>query len=210
MIYCYTGVPGSGKTLHAASDIRRALAAGRPVIANFDINQDKVKNPHLFVRVKNSPDEPGNYPVVNADWLIDWARGYFAAFPEHRKEGWLLCVFDECQLLWNARRWSDKHRMRWVAFFSQHRKYLMNVILCAQGDKMIDNQFRTNVEMMVVHRNLKHYGTFMGIVSFFFRDRLFSRHTVYYPTHEVISTEFYIARKKDMDVYDTFSTFVEV
>ena len=38
MIKLFSGTPGSGKSLHTAEKIYYALRAGRPVIANFDIN----------------------------------------------------------------------------------------------------------------------------------------------------------------------------
>ena len=40
-IYLYSGTPGSGKSLHAARDIRDYLRCKRlPVIGNFAINPD--------------------------------------------------------------------------------------------------------------------------------------------------------------------------
>ena len=43
MITAYTGVPGGGKSLHAAQDILDSLTKKNvPVIANFNINQKRV------------------------------------------------------------------------------------------------------------------------------------------------------------------------
>ena len=39
MIYFYTGTPGSGKSLHMASEIYEAMYKGKNVIANFEINE---------------------------------------------------------------------------------------------------------------------------------------------------------------------------
>lgn len=38
MIYLYSGTPGSGKSLHQASDIYYDLKYNRPVITNYPIN----------------------------------------------------------------------------------------------------------------------------------------------------------------------------
>ena len=43
MIYLYSGTPGSGKSLHQASDIYWWLHNGHPCICNFEINLDKIK-----------------------------------------------------------------------------------------------------------------------------------------------------------------------
>ena len=42
MIVAYTGVPGGGKSLHAAQDILDAVTKkGIPVIGNFGVNRKK-------------------------------------------------------------------------------------------------------------------------------------------------------------------------
>ena len=38
MIYLYSGTPGSGKSLHQASDIYWDLKFNKPVVANYQIN----------------------------------------------------------------------------------------------------------------------------------------------------------------------------
>lgn len=42
MIYLYSGTPGSGKSLHQAKDIYDWLRKGKVVIANFDIDVNKI------------------------------------------------------------------------------------------------------------------------------------------------------------------------
>ena len=40
MITAFTGVPGGGKSLHAAQEIKDAIEKkGIPVLANFDVNR---------------------------------------------------------------------------------------------------------------------------------------------------------------------------
>ena len=43
MIRFYSGTPGSGKSLHVASDIYRYLQNGKNVIANFEMNDSLIK-----------------------------------------------------------------------------------------------------------------------------------------------------------------------
>lgn len=48
-IYLYSGTPGTGKSLHAANDVRFALNHDRPVIGNFEISHDAyVKHPEQY------------------------------------------------------------------------------------------------------------------------------------------------------------------
>ena len=63
-ISVYTGTTGSGKSLHAASEIRFQLNRphAHPVIANFDINPDVVKRYDLFTYRPNEK--------LTADWLV--------------------------------------------------------------------------------------------------------------------------------------------
>ena len=54
MIYLYSGTPGSGKSLHTARVIYQSLRVGIPVVANFEINTEKIKRKKSeFVFVEN-------------------------------------------------------------------------------------------------------------------------------------------------------------
>lgn len=91
MIDCYTGVPGSGKSLHAASDIRFDLSCRRdiPVIANFRINPDAVRKPHLVTYMPNDQMSAGKLIDFACEWWDD---------PDHRfKEDGIHLYIDECQ-----------------------------------------------------------------------------------------------------------------
>lgn len=66
MIYLYSGTPGSGKSLHTARVIHQSLRVGIPVIANFEINTEKIKRKKSeFVFVDNTELTP--------EFLIDYA-----------------------------------------------------------------------------------------------------------------------------------------
>lgn len=205
-IYLYSGTPGSGKSLHAASDIRFSLnrANTRPVLGNFELAPDApVKHPEFYRYYPNSeltPDKVTDY----ADWF--WSN---SGVP-FREDYILLCI-DECQLLYNSREsmlkdYRDVH-MRWLEFFSQHRKYGVKVILIAQADKMIDNQFRMMIEYETKHRKLSNFGVWGAIVGAFFLGRMFLQVTYYYGLKERLSTDWYVARNADMRMYDSYKRF---
>lgn len=198
MIYAYTGVPGSGKSLHAANDVRFALNHGRPVVANFDLGPDApVKDRELFHYLPNES--------LTVDWLKEFSDSYWASSSVPFREDWLLLALDEVQILWNSRRWSDKGRMEWLEFFSQSRKYSYKIIMIAQSAKMIDNQFRMLIDTEVNHRKLSSMGGIGFLLSRPFRDRLFMRVSYLFQSGERLGSEWTIGHKADMQMYDSYA-----
>ena len=82
MIVLYSGTPGSGKSLHAAHDIRYALTKPRgedmPVIANFDVNVAGLKRPNAFHYYTNDELTP--------DLLTDFADEFWLHTDRHFSE----------------------------------------------------------------------------------------------------------------------------
>lgn len=197
MLYVYTGVPGSGKSLHAANDVRFALNHGRPVIANFELGADApVKDRSLYHYVSNDQ--------LSVSYITEFCDAYWAD-PEHKfREDFVLLVLDEVQILWNSRRWSEKGRMEWLELWSQSRKYGLKVIMIAQSAKMIDNQFRQLVDTEINHRKVSSFGTLGFLISLPFRDRLFLRVSSLFQSGIRLGSEWSIGSKKDMQMYDSY------
>lgn len=201
MIYLYSGTPGSGKSLHTARVIYYSLKRGFPVIANFPINLDKIKcKKSEFIEKDNSDLTP--------DFLIEYAKNYFHDKPV--KEGSLLLVIDECQLMFNAREWNIKGRSDWLSFFTQHRKYGYDIILVAQFDRMIDRQIRALIEYEQIHRKVSNFGIKGKIFSLCAGGNLFVSVKVWYPMKEKVGSEFFKAHKRYYSLYDTFGSFASV
>lgn len=207
LLVFYTGTPGSGKSLDAAGDIRYQLNKPRgcdaPVIANFDINTDLVRRPKAFYFVDNKDLSP--------DWLVDFANDFWTNVDRHFSEDYLLLVLDEVQILYNSRLWSDKgrgkgdSRLDWLEFFSQHRKYGYKVILIAQSAKMVDNQFRMLCDYEVNHRKVANMGAVGAGISALFGNKLFMRVKYLFQSNERLGMSMYLARRKDMLLYDTYA-----
>lgn len=196
MIYLYSGTPGSGKSLHCARTIYYRLLRKMPVICNFEINTEKVKNPELFRYVDNVDLEPSG--------LIRYSQEYFGE--KKPKEGQILLVVDECQMMFNARTWDKKGREDWNKFFQLHRHFGYDIILIAQFDRMIDRQIRSLIEYEYVHRKVKNFG-WRGILlsCLMFSPSLFVSVKMWYPMHERIDSEFFKASKKYYSLYDTYA-----
>lgn len=209
MIYLYSGVPGAGKSLHAASDIRYALnkpGVERPVIANFPLGtRARVKRPQAFHYFANRDITPA--------MLMDFADAYWQTSGVPFREDWILLVLDEVQLVHNARNWQDKgtgrgdSRLDWLEFYSQHRKYGYKVVMIAQSAKMIDNQFRMLIEIEVNHRKVSTMGGVGAVVSMLFLGRLYMWVSYLYQTSERLGMSTYLGKRRDWDMYDSYARF---
>ena len=121
-VSCFTGVPGSGKSMDAARVLYRWLN-GRSdcrVVANFPVDLSLVKHPERFIHVPNDD--------MNTRRLAEIAEDYFSS--HDFRESSLLLVVDECQVLYNSRRWAqDKDRQTWLTFIRIWASII--IMLCA-------------------------------------------------------------------------------
>lgn len=200
-ISLYSGTPGSYKSYHATSDIVHWLGAGKNVIANYPVNARKFyknrKNKNLgkFIFLRNSD--------LTIDYLLKFAK-------ENHKPGKLkaqtLIVIDEASIMFNARQFDRKDRMKWVNFFANHRHFNFDVILIAQNDRMLDRQIRGLLEYDIKHRALRNWNLAMALVSIACRG-LFHCVEYWYPCKIKTSTQLKRFNKKIADCYDTMALF---
>lgn len=201
-ISLYSGTPGSGKSYHATADIWDCVNRRNPipVICNYDLRHDMRNYDAAFRYMPNDKLKP--------DYLVDFASEWWGS---HRfKEDGILLVLDEVQLVFNSRTWSQKDRMSWLEFFSQHRHFGYRVIFVAQSDKMVDRQFRALVEYETKHRKLANFGMVGKIISLVALGRLFGAITSYYGLSERIGVKFFVPRRRVMALYNSYDTFKQV
>ncbi len=196
MIRLYSGTPGSGKSLHNARDVINRSRQGKPVIGNFECDLQKYPKAN-YTYVPNYQLKP--------QFLIEYSKNYFAG--KKIKEGAILLVIDECQLMFNSRDWQQKGRDQWLSFFTQHRKYGYDVTLIAQFDRMIDRQIRGVIEYEFIHRKLSNYGLGGKIFSLLLGGNTFIAVEMWYPLKLKISSEFIHAHKRLYSIYDSYGTF---
>ncbi len=202
MIYLYSGTPGSGKSLHTAKIIYDYCNARRDrlIFSNFEVDTSKFRHPERYIYIDN----------YNLDVSILEKRA-IEFFQNHkRREGSLVLILDECQILFNSRSWSDKNRMGWLTFFSQHRKFCYDVYLISQYDIMIDKQFRTLIEYEYIHRKVTNIGFIGTLLKIITLGDLFMCVSKYYPTNSKIGTSFFKAHRRYYKIYDTFAVFDSV
>ena len=201
MITAYTGVPGGGKSLHAAQDILDSLTKKNvPVIANFNINQKRV-NRVLF---KRSMAEFTYLPnqMLTPMKLIGYAERYYISHKFH--ESGILVVIDEAQLIFNARTWNDVNRSEWIYFFTNSRHFGCRVILITQFLEMLDKQIRSIVEIEVQHRNMANFGLAGKIISLCVGGKLFACISYYNGLNQRINVQYVLGRRHLYDFYDSY------
>lgn len=200
MISLYSGTPGSGKSLHVANRLYWWIKAGNPCVCNFPIALEKIrtKKEKRFTYVDNAHLSPA--------FLIDYAQSYIKE-KGHVKEGSILLVIDECQLLFNSRDWGQKGRDAWLAFYTMHRHLGFDIILVAQFDRMIDRQIRSLIEYEYIHRKVSNFGWKGKLLSAVVLGNLFVSVKVWYPMKEKVGSEFYRAKKVYYGLYDTYAMF---
>lgn len=197
MISLFSGTPGSGKSLHVASLILQRDKFSRPTICNFDVNQDLLRNPEDFYYIDNLDLTP--------DILFNFSVDYFKT---HKfREGSILLILDEAQLLFNVREWNKRGRSDWIHFFTQHRKVGYDVILIAQFDKMIDKQVRSLFEYEYIHRKVSNFGWKGKLLSIWSGNRLFICVKMWYPMRTKVGSERFHYKKKLGLLYDTLGLF---
>lgn len=198
MISAYTGTPGSGKSLHAADKIRWRLRMGRPLVTNFPINVPKHCKKARYTYVDNMELTPA--------WLIQYSRQLFG--DESVKEGAILLVVDEAQLIWGFGFLKGEERKEWLSFFTQHRKLGYDIIAVCQFLGMLDKQIRVLVEYEEVHRKVSRMG-WQGafLCALFFAPALFVSVRVWVPLRERLSAEFFRYNRRLGRLYDTYAEF---
>lgn len=199
MVILYSGVPGSGKSLHATEKILFALRRGQDVISNYPIkfNKKEIKKgwQDKFFYV---PEERITVPNLMQFATV---RGYM----EKRKENQCLVLIDEAGGRFNCREYGKNDRMEWVKFFSQHRKFGFSVILVAQNDRMLDRQIRAMVELEYKHRKAQNMFWWLCFLPV----KLFVCIEYFYGLRMKTNTEFFTFKRKIAERYDSMALFEE-
>lgn len=207
MISLYSGTPGSGKSLHLAQVIYNRCKHEAITIGNFEINREIVQGSEFYIFVDNEQ--------LNPSLFIDFALDYFGCDDQGLldghinkfKEGSLLLVIDEAQLVFNVREWNMVGRKEWIHFFTQHRKFGYNIILVAQFDKMLDKQLRSLLEYEYIHRKVSNFGWKGKMLSIWSGNRMFMCVKRWYPLNERIGSEVFYYHKHLGDLYNTLAVF---
>lgn len=178
MIEIMQGSPGSGKSAVAVARAILHLKRGGVVAANFSLidgwAESVVKNTVVYRLLSLlrpfAPFLAADYLQKHASCLhrrfyrVDSLAAISKIFPLKSavglyrdkggfSEGEGLLLLDECQLVFNARKWEKN--FDWIVFFTQHRKLHWNVALIAHSIEMVDSQVRPLAEYASTFRNMQ-------------------------------------------------------
>ncbi|TSK07937.1 MAG: hypothetical protein FPO08_01095 [Geobacter sp.] len=176
MIEVAQGSPGSGKSAVAVARAVAHLKRGGIVAANFSLVDgwaESVASHHPFVRVlkflrMGSAADRLVYKLSSSlykrFYRVDSVEAIRSINPRTEAVGILkddgrysegigLLLLDECQLVFNSRKWEKN--MVWIEFFTQHRKLGWDVVLIAHDIQMIDAQIRPLAEYESRFRNMQ-------------------------------------------------------
>lgn len=198
-IYLYTGTPGSGKSLHMAKLIYWHVKTGRPVLANFEINEDMFSG-------KSSSFTYVPFEHMRPETFERYAKWYFGECGNKFGEGKIHLFWDEAQIMLNSRTWRENQRF--IPFFTQHRKLGYDIYLVCQNHEMLDKQVRALVEYEVSHRKVNNVGLFGKVVSLCALGHpVVCANTSWYGQRMRLSSEFMLGTAKYYRLYDTFKIF---
>lgn len=205
MISLYSGTPGSGKSLHCAYKIIDFIKMGKPVIANFPIDEQYFnRGKH---RDKPPPKRYGKFEYWSPNKLNPTALKRYAK--EHHKvgkEGQTILIIDECAIMFNSRDWKMQDRMGWIKFFQLHRHMGFDVILICQHDRMLDRQIRAFIETEYKHRSAKNFG-FWGLLISLISRGFFVSIEYWYGAKIRLSSNFFFLNKRKASIYDSHNLF---
>lgn len=198
--YLYSGTPGSGKSVHQAMNIKLQIKR-HLIITNYSLNLEAChleKYKDHWIEIDNSDLTPDYLCRISDCW-----------FENHRfKEGSIKLYIDEAQILFNSRNYSDKTRMDWIKFFTQHRKYGYDIYLVSQYDRMLDRQIRAVIEIEVKHRKLKQGGILYSILDIFLGGNSVMCISYWYGMRNVIiERNLMHIRKSAYKLFDSYKKF---
>lgn len=167
MIDIFQGTPGSGKSACAVALLLEHIRKGGVVAANFSLTDgwcDVLARKLLFSYFDDQYRFNKSSSYFERFFMVDSVSAIESINPKRLAvdifeykggytEGEGLLILDEAQLCFNSRSW-DKN-MKWIKFFTQHRKRGWNVILIAHTIDMIDSQIRPLCEYESRFRNMQ-------------------------------------------------------
>jgi zona occludens toxin len=166
MIEVLQGALGSGKSAVGTARGLDHVRAGGVVAANFSLVDgwsDVVSGQNIRAKFDKDYKHKRSASMYNRFFRVD-SLAALRKIPvkelaegKHKthggyQEGQGLLILDECQLVFNSRKWEKN--MDWIQFFTQSRKLGWNVLLIAHTIEMIDSQIRPLAEYESRFRNL--------------------------------------------------------
>ena len=180
-ITLFSGTVGSGKSLHAAEDIKEKLRWGRYVISTCNINttlcfmtkrQERLYNftKGRIHKFKHDDREKNFYFVdilqITPQYLYEFAAVHHVEGKERQTYLYLdecVAIFSPtCPTMQDLKLWEE-----WQTFFRMSRQLGYEVILIPQSSKLISRKVVDCCDLDVRHFAQKNHGTAGFFISLF-------------------------------------------
>jgi zona occludens toxin len=202
-ITVFTGTPGSGKSLHATSEIYITLRhRKRNIIANFPLREEMFQNEKNFWTGKKVNLLKKFYYCSNSLLDVRFLVKFAFKYHEPYKENQTLIVIDEAQTIFNCRDYANPDRKLWNKFMQQHRHLGFEILLITQDITSIDKQIRNIVEYEIKHRKVNNFG-----IGMFLPVQTFICINKWYAGKAKSGLSFFALNKKFIKMYDTYKMF---
>jgi len=182
-----TGGLGDGKSLYCVARIKQALAEGRKVATNYNLDLQAVCRPvNNWSRVVRVPDAPS----------VNDLRAIGLGSDDPKSHG--LLVLDELGTWFNARDFANKDRPKVLKYCIHLRKKRWHVLFIVQDFSMVDKQLRGGMTTFLTSCRSSHKGwwLFRLLPEFFFasvrnKERILERNDFIMPGEQKSFFPFY-------------------
>jgi len=143
MIYAFTGKTGSGKTFNMVRHAFRYYRKGVDIYSNTILNFEHYGKPSLFERLVRRTDRGRITYFEDITEILEAKNG--------------LILFDEAQVLFNARNW-EALPPEFQYKLQQHRKHRLDLFCTTQNMGTIDISYRRLVQRWFHHEGIFQFG----------------------------------------------------
>jgi len=143
MIYAFTGKTGSGKTFNMVRHAFKYWLAGVDIYSNTILSFQKYDRRTIFERIKKSHRRGRIIYFEDISEILEAKNG--------------LILFDEAQVLFNARNW-EALPAEFQYKLQQHRKHRLDLFCTTQNMGTIDISYRRLVQKWFHHEPIIQLG----------------------------------------------------
>lgn len=197
MIYAYTGKTGSGKTFSMVKDAYEMWKAGADIYSNTILKFEQADEKRIYTRLyrlfrKRAPKRGRIIYFEDISEILEAKRG--------------VILFDEAQVLFNARQWESLPE-EFQYKLQQHRKHRLDLLCTTQNMGTIDISYRRLVQVWHHHYKVAQLGQERSLLGLFRReqkdiDELYN--TVDDLKVETLATNYFLIHALKRRLYDTF------
>ena len=151
-VYCYEGLPGSGKSYDAVRKMINQLKMGRRIVTNID----GVQGRNQQECIKHYIDRGDRFLYQKLIYLDSEQVEHFWDYTQPGD----LIIIDEAQNFFNSRDWQNDQNRQFGKWASEHRKRGVDLVFITQDMNGVESSVRRLVEWNFRYKKLNMFGRF--------------------------------------------------